>query len=32
MIGYNNAFMTIALVMVVLLPFVFCFRNPKHYD
>jgi DHA2 family multidrug resistance protein len=32
MIGYNNAFMTIAVVMAVLLPFVFCFRHPTYYD
>ena len=32
MIGYNNAFMTIALLMAVLLPFVVMFRHPRHYD
>ena len=32
MIGYNNAFMVIAVVMAVMLPFVIFFRNPKFYD
>ncbi len=32
MIGYNNAFMTIAMVMAVLLPFIFCFRHQRYYD
>ena len=32
MIGYNNAFMTIAVLMAVLLPFVVMFRHPRHYD
>ena len=29
MIGYNNAFMVIAVVMAVLLPFIVCFRHPR---
>ena len=32
MIGYNNAFMTIGVVMAVLLPFVLLFRHPRRYD
>ena len=29
MIGYNNAFMAIAVTMAVLLPFIACFRHPR---
>ena len=32
MIGFNNAFMVIAIVMAALLPFILLFRNPKYYD
>jgi len=32
MIGFNNAFMVIGVVMAVLIPFIPLFRNPKYYD